>query len=163
MQLAFELHTHAEIESVRLRKSRVVSRPLIEPLRSPIALRLTHRSRQAPAPEGLLRLEIDFHVSGTEGKAPSAGDSGSANEPLMLAECTWEVDYRLAEGYQPDRRTVKAFKDGNAVFNCWPYFREYVQSTVTRMNLPPLTLPLLRLSPKPARRRPARTGERAEQ
>jgi len=165
-KLAFELHTHAEIESVRLLKSRVASRSLPEPLRGPIALRLNHKARQAPAPKGLLRLEVSFHVSGAEEKAATAAGSGRAREPLAFVECAWEVDYRLAEGYEPPREAVKAFKDGNAVFNCWPYFREYVQNTITRMNLPPLTLPLLRLLPKPPKKealqqRPARPAERA--
>jgi hypothetical protein len=43
------------------------------------------------------------------------------------------------------------------IFNCWPYFREYLQSTVTRMNLLPLTVPLLRLLPKPPRKKPTQT------
>ncbi len=147
-KLAFELHRHAEIQSVRLVKSRASSRSPLEPFRGPIALRLKHKARQAPAPEGLLRLEITFQMSGAEEKAASAADSGKAREPLVVVECTWEVDYRLAEKYQPTPEAVRAFKNGNAVFNCWPYFREYVQNTITRMNLPPLTLPLLRLLPK---------------
>ncbi len=155
-KLAFELHTRAEIESVRLLKSRVASRSLLEPLRGPIALRLKHKARQAPAPKGLLRLEISFHLSGVEEKAPSAEDSRMGRQPLVLVECTWEADYRLAEKYQPTPEAVKAFKDGNAVFNCWPYFREYVQNTITRMNLPPLTLPLLRLLPKLPKTKAAR-------
>ncbi len=167
-KLAFELHTHAEIESVRLLKSRVARRSLLEPLRGPIALRLKHKARQASAPEGLLRLEISFHMSGAEEKAASAPDSGRVREPLVLVECIWEVDYRLAEKYQPTPEAVKAFKDGNAVFNCWPYFREYVQNTITRMNLPPLTVPLLRLLPKlpktkATQPRPAPPAERAEE
>jgi hypothetical protein len=167
-KLAFELHTHAEIESVRLLKSRVASRSLLEPLRGPIALTLKHRARQASAPKGLLRLEISFHLSAVEEKAASAEGSGRGGEPLALVECTWEVDYRLAEGYQPPAEAVKAFKDGNAVFNCWPYFREYVQNTITRMNLPPLTVPLLRLVPRLANKealepRPGQPAQRAEE
>ena len=167
-KLAFELHTHAEIESVRLLKSRVASRSLLEPLRGPIALRLKHKARKAPAPEGVLRLEISFHLSGVEEKAASTEGSGRGRKPLALVECTWEVDYRLAEGYQPPAEAVKAFKDGNAVFNCWPYFREYVQNTITRMNLPPLTVPLLRLLPKLPKKeavqpRPAQPAGRAKE
>jgi hypothetical protein len=165
-KLAFDLHTHAEIESVRLLKSRVASRSLFEPLRGTIALTLKHNARQAPAPKGLLRLEISFHIRGAEESGSPAADYGKVRAPLVLIECTWEVDYRLAEGYEPPSEAVKAFKDGNAVFNCWPYFREYVQNTVTRMNLPPLTVPLLRLMPKwpkgkGGQPRPPQPGERA--
>jgi hypothetical protein len=118
-----------------------------------IALTLKHRARQASAPKGLLRLEISFHLSGVEEKAAPTQGSGRGRKPLALVECTWEVDYRLAEGYQPPAEAVKAFKDGNAVFNCWQYFREYVQNTITRINLPPLTVPLLHLAPKPPKKK----------
>lgn len=33
----------------------------------------------------------------------------------------------------------------NVMLNVWPFFREFVQSTVARMGLPLLTLPLLKL------------------
>lgn len=151
-RLAFELHTHAELQSIRLRRARLVSDAPQEAEMGPIVLRLGRKARQVGAPEGLLRLEIDFRVEGKR----DAGSS-EARQALVLVECTWEADYRLAPGYQPAPDAVKAFKDGNAIFNCWPYFREFVQSSITRMNLPPLTLPLLRLVPKPpAKRRAAR-------
>jgi hypothetical protein len=43
----------------------------------------------------------------------------------------------------PDK--LKAFIGVNAVHNAWPYWRELVQSTMTRMGLPPVTVPLLKL------------------
>jgi len=36
-----------------------------------------------------------------------------------------------------------AFGKMTGVYNAWPYWREYVQSTVGRLSLPPLTLPLI--------------------
>jgi hypothetical protein len=149
--LAFELHTHAEIDSVRLRRARLSSRSLLDAVRGPIVLEFSHKARQARGPEGVLRLEIDFRFRGEQERALAEREARSAREPLVLVECTWEVDYRLANGYQPAPKAVQAFKDGNGIFNCWPYFREYLQNTVTRMNLPPLTVPLLRLLPKPPR------------
>lgn len=38
----------------------------------------------------------------------------------------------------------KHFADKNAVFNAWPYWREFVQSATARMQLPTLTLPTYR-------------------
>ena len=152
-RLAFELHTHAEIQSVRLQKARLVSRAQLEALSGPIALRLSRKARQVEAPPGLLRLENDFRVEGKRELASPRNEPGKYGQPFVLVECTLEADYRLAEGYQPSPETVRAFKDGNAIFNCWPYFREFVQNAVTRMNLPPLTLPLLRLLPKPPGRK----------
>jgi preprotein translocase subunit SecB len=31
----------------------------------------------------------------------------------------------------------------NGIYNIWPYWREYVQTTTSRLGLPPLTLPVL--------------------
>ena len=36
------------------------------------------------------------------------------------------------------------FRDINLPYNSWPYFREFVQSMMQRMNIPPLTLPFLK-------------------
>jgi len=155
-KLAFELHAHAEIESVRLLKARLVSRASLHPLSGPVALRLKHKARQTPAPAGFLRLELDFHLSGGSEKTRPQEPSRRPGDPLVRIDCTWQMDYRLVGRYQPTAEAVKAFKDGNAVFNCWPYFREYVQNTITRMNLPPLTLPLLRLWPKTPKSKPPR-------
>lgn len=38
----------------------------------------------------------------------------------------------------------EAFKRINLPINTWPYFREYVNNITSRMNIPPLTIPLLR-------------------
>lgn len=40
-------------------------------------------------------------------------------------------------------KIAEAFGKINGVFNIWPYWREYVQSSVIRAGLPPLTIPLL--------------------
>jgi hypothetical protein len=63
--------------------------------------------------------------------------------------CVFRADYNLSEGYQPTPEEISAFTESNAIFNCWPYFRELVQSTLSRMNYPPLSIPFLRLAPKP--------------
>lgn len=40
---------------------------------------------------------------------------------------------------------AEAFARVNAVFNAWPYWRELVQSTISRMGFPAPLIPLLRL------------------
>jgi len=68
---------------------------------------------------------------------------------VLIISCRLEVAYELAEGYEPTSEQIDAFRQGNAIFNCWPYFREYVQNSVARMNYPPVTIPFLRMVPKP--------------
>ena len=60
---------------------------------------------------------------------------------------------RQREGFEIASEHVKAFKDGNAIFNAWPYFREYLRNNLQRMGMPPLTAPFLRLQPKPKSRK----------
>lgn len=50
---------------------------------------------------------------------------------------------------QPDRGQVQeedteTFGRVNGIYNAWPYLREYVQSSLLRLGLPPFELPLLR-------------------
>jgi hypothetical protein len=76
-----------------------------------------------------------------------SGDAEDASE-LAVISCHFEADYELNEGFEPDEPQIKAFHEGNAVFNCWPYFRELVQSAIARTGLPPPAVPFLRLIPK---------------
>lgn len=38
---------------------------------------------------------------------------------------------------------IELFADRNLQLHSWPFFREFLQNTVTRMGIPPITLPLL--------------------
>jgi hypothetical protein len=67
---------------------------------------------------------------------------------VIVLQCRMAAEYILAEGFEPSAEQINAFKEGPAIFNCWPYFREYVQSTVVRMNYPPPTIPFLWLEAK---------------
>ena len=69
---------------------------------------------------------------------------------VVSVHCAIRADYELDKGYQPTPEEIEAFSESNAVFNCWPYFRELVQNTLARMNYPPLSIPFLRLVPKAA-------------
>lgn len=67
---------------------------------------------------------------------------------LAVINCHFDADYELREGFEPEESHINAFHNGNAVFNCWPYFRELAQSATVRMGLPPPAIPFLRLVPK---------------
>jgi hypothetical protein len=53
--------------------------------------------------------------------------------------------YDLGEGGRPDDQDITQFVYWNAVFNAWPYWREYVSSTVNRAHLPPYMVPVMRV------------------
>jgi preprotein translocase subunit SecB len=78
----------------------------------------------------------------------SKKNSLSKSRAIVSIECTFEVSYQLRPNFTPTAEQVKAFTDGNAIFNCWPYCRQYVQDMISRMGFPPLILPLLRVQTK---------------
>jgi preprotein translocase subunit SecB len=75
---------------------------------------------------------------------------------LSSTDCKTDVkhfqvraSYCLTYDISPKGRITKkdreAFGAVNGVYNCWPYWREFVQSATLRLNLPPLTLQVLRI------------------
>jgi len=68
---------------------------------------------------------------------------------VFSVECAYELCYGLEEGYRPEGNEIEAFKNGNAIFNCWPYFREFFQNLTSRMDQAPPPLPFLRVAPRP--------------
>lgn len=168
-KLAFEVNSNATIGRIRLTRAKVASRATEEELKPPIAVVFNIESRHVSTPANVMRLEIAFRMMGTEEKeegkkaTPEEKPDLKESEPVVLVECAYEVDYVLREGFSITPEHVKAFKDGNAIFNIWPYFREYLQNTLQRMGLPPLAAPFLRLQvkPKPHKRgKPERETER---
>jgi len=51
---------------------------------------------------------------------------------------TYTTDYHFEAEF------FEIFKDINLPLNSWPYFREFVQNMTQRMNIPPLTLPVVK-------------------
>jgi hypothetical protein len=151
--LAFAVHRNAGINRIRLARSKVASQAFGEVPKSPISVNFTFKSKLLSAPPNVLRLEIAFRMAGVEEKAESRGAAPEKKpEPVVSVECAYEVDYTLREGFEVTAQHVKAFKDGNAIFNAWPYFREYLQNNLQRMGFPTFTAPFLRLQPKPGPR-----------
>jgi hypothetical protein len=78
----------------------------------------------------------------------SAWDSSEPPERLFQVNCTFEVCYRLREGYTPSDDERMSFSRGTAVFNCWPYAREFFRDITSRLGQTAPVLPLLRITPK---------------
>ncbi len=76
-----------------------------------------------------------------------AGSEPNVNQ-LAEIECTMKAIYALRPEFIPTDEQVASFQTGNAVFNCWPYFREFLQSNLQKMGYPISQLPLLRLEPE---------------
>ena len=157
-KLAIEVSQNISIDRLRIARARVESHARDNGPKPPIAVTFNFKSKPLTAPANILRLEIAFRMAGmAEKDGKEAGRKDAREKKLdvrkpasvVLVECAYEVDYLIREGFSITPAHVKAFKDGNAIFNAWPFFREYLQNNVQRMGLPPLTAPFLRLQPKP--------------
>lgn len=67
------------------------------------------------------------------------------DEPDLTIKATFVLLYSLNSCRGLKKENYEAFADTNGIYNAWPYWREYVQSVIGRMNLPPLTIPVFRL------------------
>ncbi|HPC36668.1 MAG TPA: protein-export chaperone SecB [Candidatus Marinimicrobia bacterium] len=53
------------------------------------------------------------------------------------------IKYSNPENINIDPEFYEIFPNASLKYMVWPYFREIVQSIISRMNLPPLTLPAI--------------------
>lgn len=140
IEAARELTAKSELKRIRLRRCVGDLQGEEHSLKEPFGLAQSHNA-MATLIDNLLRVEVAFNFQ--------AFDASDSKVSLFSIQCTFDVDYEIQQGFHPEQISIDAFKDGNAVFNCWPYARECVQSITSRMGLRPPPLPLLRMSPKP--------------
>ena len=101
--------------------------------------------------ELVVRLEFTVNVvpeveDGDDGE----GSEAELPDPVVWINPAFELRYRLPAGAsRPSESDLLVFADATATFNAWPYLREFVQSMLARMDLPRMTLPLLRRRPAP--------------
>jgi hypothetical protein len=135
---AQSLQTHCELERIALLRSSGWRAPAGTHLSEPYTLNESHSSA-ARQIDDALAVEVSFDAFAVD-----------ANKIRVFSiECAYELCYGLKEGYRPTANEVEAFKSGNAIFNCWPYFREFFQNLTSRMGETPPPLPFLRVAPRP--------------
>jgi hypothetical protein len=78
----------------------------------------------------------------------AAWDSSEPPQRIFLVTCSFEVCYRVRDAYAPTEDERHSFSRGTAVFNCWPYAREFFRDITARLGHPTPALPLLRIMPK---------------
>ena len=131
-----------QIEGVRLREA--FCRSGIRPSEIAETIRVKTSRNAAvvkePGDDGSLRIETTF---GFEVRSDS-------EEEALQAEVrgTFELSYQVPNGEKFSPEELKAFAEFNAVFNAWPYWRELVQTSLARMSLPVLTVPVFRVTPR---------------
>jgi hypothetical protein len=96
-------------------------------------------------PIGKFRGVIKGHLTAESEFSIDSFDSSDAKNRVFTASCAFELIYHLEDGYTPTKEDADAFSKAYAVFNAWPYAREFFQNITHRMDLTPPPLPLLRL------------------
>ena len=85
-----------------------------------------------------------------------ANPGGADGSPFLTMSVVFQLLYDGENLASITQDKLQTFGDINGVHNAWPYFREVVQNMATRMGLPALTVPLLKIRrPKPADNAPA--------
>ena len=135
---AQSLQTHCELDHIALLRGSGSRAPAGTQLSEPYTLNESHSST-ARLINDVLAVEVSFEAFAVDAKKIK----------VFSVECAYELCYGLKEGYRPEESGVEAFKNGNAIFNCWPYFREFFQNLTSRMGHTPPPLPFLRVAPKP--------------
>lgn len=83
-----------------------------------------------------------LHVNSSLGVAAGSPDADSSYFGInAIYQCVYSVEgidpQQIAEASEVNEALVS-----NGVFVAWPYFRDLVQSTTTRMGLPPVVIPV---------------------
>jgi len=64
---------------------------------------------------------------------------------IITIDATFLLIYGIENFDGLKQKGYQQFADMNGVYNAWPYWRELVQSTIARMGLPTLVLPVFRI------------------
>lgn len=124
--------------------------------------------------KGNLQLELshDVHVEVNKARKQilvfPTFRASARPEAAKAGECAFRVEAQFLLAYTAENLTglkrpnYKEFGRLNGVYNAWPYWREFLQSTFARMGLPSLPMPVFRiaLTAKGAGKKAA--GKRAE-
>lgn len=68
----------------------------------------------------------------------------SDNEPTLVAEvkATLAIDY-VVRGEIPSAESLDKWGETSALIHCWPYWREFCHTAISRMSLPMVLMPML--------------------
>jgi hypothetical protein len=108
-------------------------------LEEPLSVAFRFVPQDAFIGEGCVRATTLFECIITESEV------SEAPKPVARFACALTATYNLHDGYVPTEAEIAAFHKANVIFNCWPYFREFIQSSACRMNIPPPPVPFVRV------------------
>jgi hypothetical protein len=134
------LQEKCEIQDVRLLSTSAIKAKAGSEFKEPFSVKPMISNVAPSRYQGSLVVEVSFEYS--------AWDSSEPPERLFMVNCAFEVSYALQEDFDPSPEEISSFSRGTAVFNCWPYAREFLRDVTARMGHQTPALPLLRIVPK---------------
>ena len=138
MALALEVSKTVEIVSVRLISSNFSSSPSVLDGLSQVDIDVNIRCHKKE--DGTI---LVFPIFKLESKRKKKGKSKESIEIIIEAE--FMLTYKVKDLKELSDEGILAFAKTNGIFNAWPYWREYVQSTIARLGIPNYTVPVFRL------------------
>jgi preprotein translocase subunit SecB len=138
LKLVAQITPHVEIVDVRLiRVSGRVYPDGNAEIRPKVRLRFSQNSRCSQVGTEL-SVAVQFTMRGVQ-------EQDVAKKVVELS-AVFGLSYRLSQEIQLTPEQLSAFSKVNAIYNAWPYWRELVQTTIARMGLPRLIVPVFRVA-----------------
>jgi len=86
----------------------------------------------------------DNHFKVYQDFSLAIADSGNRENPVVTVNSTFTLSFESEMAIDEDIFEILA--QTTVLITAWPYFRELVQSTTTRMGIPPVVIPPLQAS-----------------
>ena len=103
-------------------------------------------ANRAPKLELIINDKNIFSTSGDELKVISRysfkAKAEDLTKPFVEIVVKFQLVYDIRDNVEVTKDFFDVYEELTLGFMVWPYFREYIQNSLTRMNLPPLTLPM---------------------
>jgi hypothetical protein len=145
LELASAISKHVQIDSIALARATCQRNPEISELPEEVGINYQFKSNGSLTEDRTsIGALVTMRLSGFPKQDSAKPEEGESS--IFFIEASFVLGYTLKSMDGVDDVSVDAFCKMNAVYNAWPYWREFVQSTVARMGLPNVTLPVLTVS-----------------
>lgn len=102
-----------------------------------IELKLTDEAKFKKIKDGTINVFHDFKLDAF---------NMHSKKKILSIECIFCLNFTSKKEFSSE--FFEIFKDVNLPINSYPFFREFVFNATSRMNIPPLTIPLIKRFPK---------------
>ena len=134
---AIKVSDRVELENVRLMSCRCEHRRFVPRGEKTLSMKRHAEGKldeKASRVFVMVDFSLDVFVSGED-----------SSNPFATLVATFLLVYCIKDYEGITQECIDQFAETNGVYNAWPYWREFIQSTGARMSLPNLTVPVLRL------------------